>query len=888
MRILLFIAIFIFNSVLCEAQNIIEIKIVVVDTLNNPIDNAFITIENKIRTGLNFTRTDSNGHANISLESEEGFFLKVTAPDFESYRTPLSENQNEYRIILRNLSKSLPEIKVKGRKGPHIVSKGDSLFYTVKDFESRADRTIGDILGKIPGIEVKSDGSISFRGKMIGSLYIDGDDLLGQRYGLATNTIQSSMVDSIQVIDNDQHIKVLQGIEEGKSPSINLVLKPKARTLWTNVAEVKAGIPSQFSGKLSNMALRPSFKTLNILTGNNSGKDLNEDFNVLTASSAKPWEELNNSQNILNDNKISFSELPSSRWLFNKGIMASVNTLIKLKPDQSLTVNAGYMYQKDDEYFSEQSTYFLPNDTVSIFNKNDNIHSNAQLFAGIKSTINNNRKFLNNEFQIQGNRITNSGITNSNNDQYSIWQRFSGINISNRLSSIQLIRKRFITEISSVVQYENNPEQMHITPGTLYDVLNAGHPYFQSSQNVEFEKIYTSNSFGIKFIGNHLYQKYNVGFSYLNQWLGSGLNLLDENHNIESPGNNYNDRGNFQYFSPFIYSEWNLELGRKTLSGNLLSTVPVFQYEDDLISSTLHQARLQLTPTLAFRTKVGKENKFDLTGSLNNSNNDIYSLYRGSVLKDYRTVSSQSLPLDNSVDKNIATRFDFQKSLQIFFANIGARYSVVNSHWIYKTAVSDKISVMEAIPFENKKQNLSYFGGFSKYLFFLRTNIEFAYNGMYSKGIQFQNEETFPVTNYHNTFRGGLQKGFGKIAEIFYKISYSEFYSKYSINNILRNNSFTEWNHSVKINITPKYKWLINVEFQDQKLKQNNSNSSFLFVDAKARYTIEKLKLDINFGITNITGQKKIENLILTENILYNSVINLRPRTFYISTYFNF
>lgn len=664
MRILLFSIVFIFDCVLCDAQNIIKIE--VINPSNNSIDGAFITIEDSSRIGVKFTRTDSNGKATISLERVKGFFLKVAAPEFESDRVPLSENQNQYRIVLHALIQTLPEVKVKGRKGPHIVSKGDSLFYTVKDFESRADRTIGDILGKIPGIEVKSNGSISFRGKMIGSLYIDGDDLLGRRYGLATNTIQSTMVDSIQVIDNDQHIKVLQGIEEGKSPSINLVLKPKARTLWTNVAEVKAAIPLQFAGKLTNMALRPSFKTLNVLTGNNSGKDLNEDFNILNTSSAKPWEEFNNSQNILNDNRISFSELPISRWLFNKGIMGSVNTLIKLKPDYSLAVNAGYMYQEDNENFSERSTYFLPNDTVNIFNINDNVHSDAQLFAGIKSTINNNRKFLNNDFQIQGNKISNAGITKSNNGQYSIWQRFSGINISNRLSSIQLIRKKFITEISSVVQYENNPEQMHISPGPLNDALNAGDPYSQSNQKVGFQKFYISNSFGIKLNRNHLYQKYNVGFSYLKQWLESGLNLLDENRNSNSAGINYNDRGDFQYFSPFIYSEWNMEFGRKTLSGSLLSAIPVFQFYDDLINTTLNQSRVKLTPTLSFRTKVGKENKFNFTASLNNSTNDIYSLYRGSVLKDYRTISSQSLPIDNSVEKNIFSRFDFQKSLKIF------------------------------------------------------------------------------------------------------------------------------------------------------------------------------------------------------------------------------
>lgn len=881
----IFSLIIVFNCALSNAQKVIKIQ--VVNKSGLPVNDAVIKIENETYVGVSYSKTNANGNAIINLDSLSDLFLKITAPGFKSYRMPLLENHFEYKIILDSLMYILPEVKVKGRKGPHVISKGDSLFYSVKEFESRSDRTIGDILNKIPGIEIGSDGSISFKGKMIGSLYIDGDDLLGQKYGLATNNIQASMVDSIQVIDNDQHIKVLQGIEAGKSPSINLILNPKARTKWINFAEAKTGVPFEFEGKYSNIALKPSFKTLNVLSGNNSGKDLNDDFKNYIAREAKPWENVAEGGNVLNDSKISFSQLSTSRWLFNKGIMGSVNAMLKSKPDHFISINTGFLSQNDQESTSAKMTYFFPNDTIDISNSNTNRHSDFGFFAEIKSNANTKTKFLNNDFKINGNNNSNDGSIMNNNKMYSVHQNFVGLNLSNQFSSIQLVRHRLISEISSFILYDQEPEQMNITPGTLTNILNNNIPYMESLQNINYEKFYTSNSFGIRFSSDHFFQKYNIGFSFLTQSLGSELSLIDNNHNAQSAGSNYNDKSTFQNFTPFLYSEWNLDFGKNTITTSLLSSIPFFEYEDQLISKSLTETRLQLTPAFSYKTKIGKENKFSVTGHVTNTNNNIYSLYRGKILKDYRTVSSQSLPLDNTTETSIGTRFDFQKSLKIFFANVGARYSEVKNHWIYSTSISDESLVMEAIPFVNTRKRLSYFAHFSKYIFFISTNIEVSYEGLYSKGITFQNNETFPVSNYRNTIKGSVGKKMGKIAEVFYIVSFGKHSSIFSNKVNSNSNSFTESNNSLKVNITPNAKWLFNVNVMHHSLKQLTKNS-FLFIDAKLRYTFQKPGIDINLGISNITGQKTLENLMYTENILSKTLINLRPRTFFVSSYFSF
>ena len=52
------------------------------------------------------------------------------------------------------------EIKEVKLKTKLITKRGDTISYDLKSFESKADRSLADVLKKIPGIEVNKDGSI--------------------------------------------------------------------------------------------------------------------------------------------------------------------------------------------------------------------------------------------------------------------------------------------------------------------------------------------------------------------------------------------------------------------------------------------------------------------------------------------------------------------------------------------------------------------------------------------------------------------------------------------------------------------------------------------------------------------------------------------------------
>ena len=129
-------------------------------------------------------------------------------------------------IRARRRTVELKEVSVKADK---IRQSGDTLNYLVGAYQQQGDRVIGDVLKRMPGIEVSENGAIKFNGKAIRKFYVEDMDLLQGRYGLATNNINASDVASVQVLQHHQPIKALQDKSLTDDVAINLKLKNAAK-----------------------------------------------------------------------------------------------------------------------------------------------------------------------------------------------------------------------------------------------------------------------------------------------------------------------------------------------------------------------------------------------------------------------------------------------------------------------------------------------------------------------------------------------------------------------------------------------------------------------------------------------------------------------------------
>lgn len=92
------------------------------------------------------------------------------------------------------------------------------------------DRTIEDIIRKIPGIQIDDSGGISYDGLSINHFYIEDMDLMGKNYTVASRSINPDDISTVSVYERHQDKRVLQGKQEAEKASLNLKLK-KGRML---------------------------------------------------------------------------------------------------------------------------------------------------------------------------------------------------------------------------------------------------------------------------------------------------------------------------------------------------------------------------------------------------------------------------------------------------------------------------------------------------------------------------------------------------------------------------------------------------------------------------------------------------------------------------------
>ncbi len=185
---------------------------------------------------------------------------------------------------------------------------------------SQEDKYIVDVLRKLPGIKIAENSTISYQGEAINKFYIEGRDLLGGQYNLATNNLDVNAVTAVEVLENNQHIKALKGIEFSEKTAINLKLK-KGYTIRP-FGEVQLGIggdPVLYDEKIFAAYLGGKIQTMANLKVNNTGDYiLDEMENKLDIGSLFSFEPL--APNFINPPTPLNVPLNSKRHLFNNNV----------------------------------------------------------------------------------------------------------------------------------------------------------------------------------------------------------------------------------------------------------------------------------------------------------------------------------------------------------------------------------------------------------------------------------------------------------------------------------------------------------------------------------------------------------------------------------------
>ncbi|WP_338876325.1 hypothetical protein WBJ53_11820 [Spirosoma sp. SC4-14] len=237
-----------------------------------PIESAYVTVCHLPDSlVVAFARTNAYGVFNLTFTPEAGqvYFLRVSHISYRQVNVPLSADIHlPMKVEMEAGSLILNEVQVSAKVS--VREKGDSTRYKVDAFRNGSEQTLEEVLKKMPNIRVDDNGDIYFKNKRVDKVFIDGDDLAGNTYQLATRSINPAVLNEVQAIENFSENKLLRKIEQGNQTVLNLAVKDDRKSLLFGMIDAVAG-PQRYNGVGNLFSYSKKIKAFAVLSGNNTG-----------------------------------------------------------------------------------------------------------------------------------------------------------------------------------------------------------------------------------------------------------------------------------------------------------------------------------------------------------------------------------------------------------------------------------------------------------------------------------------------------------------------------------------------------------------------------------------------------------------------------------------
>lgn len=202
---------------------------VVIDDKGESLAGISVSLRNRDFSPLKFSMTDEGGNFSFKRFDETAVYLIASGVGFSPDTLTIKELEFPVIIKLSEHIFKLHEVLVRSDRG---YQRGDTINYFVSAYSGIGDRTVSDVLKKMPGIEVNKDGTILFNGRRISSLYVEGLDLMSEQYAQISENLNATDVAKVQILQSHQPIKLLQKTSFTDDVALNLVLKDSAKNVW--------------------------------------------------------------------------------------------------------------------------------------------------------------------------------------------------------------------------------------------------------------------------------------------------------------------------------------------------------------------------------------------------------------------------------------------------------------------------------------------------------------------------------------------------------------------------------------------------------------------------------------------------------------------------------
>lgn len=620
-------------------ETVLVFKGAVTDTNGKGIANVLCKVLNAKDSLLAYSISRSDGQYILKCK-KQATKLSFAKMGFATQCIPVEKEKLRYDVQLIEKSYAIDEVVV---KADPITRKKDTLNYHVESFREKEDYSIEDVLKHMPGIEVLPSGQIMYQGNSINKVNIEGLDLMGDQYNQATQNMPAEAVSTIQVMENNQPIRALEGKVHNNRATLNIKLKKNYKMRPFGDAEVGVGgTPVVWDGSLTGIQVARKNQLLFTGALNNRGASLRSlqsgmsNFTGIYTQEPLPAPFLYSATN----RRPPISPL---YYLDNRSYFAGVNYLHAFTPYSTLRFNLLYNHEGENREDSTRNEYYAA-DTVSVFD-NNRLQAREDVVKGqVRYELNGKKVYVENILsgQWQDMRSNNRNVTNVGSVVEDIDRKpYYLQNVAN----VNLTTPARIYTLASIVRTYQTRER-------LSDVWTADNEHERQDYRLNhwFMRHRLSTAFDVA--------GYPLTLGYIVEYKHN--RLCDTQHTATS-----------SYWLHTLEPSYQIEWS----GGNVELLLPVEYIRTHCGWRTRHDRKVLFSPSLDVSQRFGYLLRLDASVAYNQNASNTDPWFNGTMMNNYRTftVGTDSLSVQRTTLANL--RLSYLNTVTLFSWNLYAGWT---------------------------------------------------------------------------------------------------------------------------------------------------------------------------------------------------------------------
>lgn len=613
--------------------------------------------------------SDKNGL--VKLQPHLNDWLEFSFLGYDKQRINISSNQSPriHIVFMKPSTVALREVQI---KAPPISARNDTLVYRVSAFTKAGDRHLEDVLKRLPGVKVSANGTVSIQGKAINKFYIEGMDLMGNNYNQVTQNMPIDAITSVEVLENHQPVKMLQGKQLSDKAALNIKIDKSHKSRPFGELEGGLGLsPTRWDNRA--FVTHIANKSQLLLSGkmNNTGNDLSEETTEhIDVTDLEAFEPITSP--LLTTDLVQ-EQLPQNRYLYNKSYAGGVNFLRKLSDNSTLRFNT-QLYEDHSSRNNSIEYIFGGLHPLSLREDASMKKKDFTIVPILKYELNSANTFVSDELRVSVSKKSAITAILSNESSINETVKTHPSYIQNYFSSSFPVGNT-ILQAKSLIRYFDRTESLNdISDSTI--IYNCSNRY-------AFKSFVAKGTLSTKFL---LFRNY----------LDLGVKAYYHNNSYDYNGNTHHQDLNV-IFSPSYYVKYGKRSG-------LTIALPIGWMYARLLpvnESIKNRGFFSFSPEFSINHVFSDELSLGFSASIGNSN-DTKPFYSPDFLRiGYRTVYLYDSNLYKNTDYLLSLRLKYRNLASMFFSNLSVSYSNGKRESYFHYDYTDSLNIIRQIQGEN-------------------------------------------------------------------------------------------------------------------------------------------------------------------------------------------